>query len=463
MIMNTLESLREQFEDAENQFDALYSAAENEKRDFTAEEQSKMKELDEKMRSLEQQIKNLEGIENRRLENLARKERSNSDQRRNVEKHTEEEKAVKRYSLLRAIRSQLPNAGEPLTGLEKEMHEEAQREARQANITDLAGVGMPSFFLQFQRTNKAGIAQQRALNVGTDTAGGHTVDTELRGLIPFLRPKLAVEAAGATTLTGLTSNIDFPRNDGITSATWEGETDANADSEPTFDKVQMTPHRLGANTPFSKQLLVQSSLDVENMVRRQLERAIEQALDLCAISGDSSSNAAQPDGILNIGGINTVAIGTNGGAATYANIVQMETEIATDNAEFGRLAYLTTPGVRGALKTTEKATNTGMFVWTDGPLPTDPDQPRVDELNGYRAFVSTQVPSNLSKGSGSNLHALIFGNFEELLIGQWGGLDIVVDPYSLKKNAQIEITANTWWDIAVRHPESFCAITDIVV
>jgi HK97 family phage major capsid protein len=458
--MSELEKLREQYEAAEEQFERLYETAEKEKRSFSDEEKTKLVELDKEMKRLAAEIEEQEAIEKRRLDNLARKERAGKDQRRNVKKAKDDERsAVKRYSLLRAIRSQLPNNNEPLAGLEKEMHEEALREARSANITDLAGVGVPSFFLQFQRAGKT--AQKRDLVVGTTTAGGFTVDTELGELIPFLRPRLAVEAAGATTLTGLTSNIDFPRNDSTTSATWEGETDSNADDEPSFDRVQMEPHRLGANTPFSKQLLVQSSIDVENMVRRQLERAIAEALDSAAISGDSGAVSSQPDGILNINSINTVTIGTNGGAMTYPKVVEMETKIATDNADFGRLAYLTTPGVRGQLKTTEKATNTGMFVWSDGPLPTDPSQPRVDEVNGYRAFVSTQVPSDLTKGSGTDLHAMIFGNFEELIIGQWGGLDIVVDPYSQKKKAQIEITANTWWDIAARHPESFCAVSEI--
>jgi HK97 family phage major capsid protein len=458
--MKTLEKLQERYADLETEFDGVYEAAENQERNFTTEETTRMKELASQMKELEKQINDQHEIEARRAKNAEAKSRSKSDARRTVKHEDAEEKAAKRYSFLKAVRSQLPNAGEKLDGIELEMHQEAQREARQANITDLAGIGVPSFFLRFQRSEQNDEGHKRAMTVGTATAGGNLVDTELRGLIPFLRPRLAVEAMGATTLTGLTSNIDFPRNTSTTSAAWEGETDDNADSQPALDKVQMTPHRLGANTPLSKQLIVQSSIDVEAMVRRQLERAIQEALDYAAINGDSNTNANQPDGILNIAGINAVAIDTNGGSLTYSHIVQMETEIATDNADFGRLGYLTTPGVRGFLKTTEKATNTGMFVWNDGAMPTDPMDPRIDEMNGYRAYVSTQVPSDLTKGSGTNLHAVLFGNFEELLIGQWGGLDLVVDPYSLKKKAQIEMTVNTWWDIAVRHAASFCAIKD---
>jgi len=459
--MKTLEQMQERYADLQDEFDSIYNSAEEEKRAYSDEEKTRMKELTKTMDSLEAEIKDAKAIEQRRMRNIEAKQRSNGDTRRFVEKHNEEAKSVKRYSLLKAIRSQLQN-GQKLDGIELEMHQEAEREARQSNITNLSGIGLPSFFLRFQNSAHNDEAAKRAMTVGTDTAGGHSVDTELRGLIPFLRPRLAVEAMGATTLTGLSSNIDFPRVTSTTSATWEGETDANADSQPALDKVQMTPHRLGANTPISKQLIIQSSLDVEAMVRRQLERAIAEALDYAAINGDATGNPLQPDGILNIAGINTVAIDTNGGALTWAHIVDMETQVATDNADFGRLGYLTTPGVRGALKGTEKATNTGQFVWSDGPMPAA-NSPRMDMVNGYRAMVSTQVPSDLTKGSGTALHAVLFGNFEELLIGQWGGLDLVIDPYSLKKNAQLEMTVNTWWDIAVRHAPSFCAIKDAVV
>jgi len=458
--MKHLESLQERYAKAQEEFDGIYAQAEDSESDFTAEQKARMVELNTEMAGLEKEIDTAKAIEQRRAANLEAKQRSTADRRRYVKKDDEETRAAKQYSFMKAVRSQLPNSSVRLDGLEKEMHDEAVREARAANITDIAGVAMPSFFLQFGERSEE---QKRNLVVGTDTAGGFTVDTELRGLIPFLRPRLTVEAMGATTFTGLSSNIDFPRNDAVTSATWEGETDANADSEPTFDRVQMRPHRLGANTPLSKQLIVQSSIDVEAFVRRQLERAIAEALDTAAISGDSSAIANQPDGILNIAGVNSVAIGTNGGALTWSHIVEMESAVATQNADFGRLGYITTPGVRGALKTTTKDAGSGQFIWSDGPAPAQQDQPRAGELNSYRAMVTTLMPDNLTKGTGTNLHSLIFGNFEELMIGQWGGLDLVVDPYSLKKEGQIELTANTWWDIALRHPESFSAIVDAVV
>lgn len=359
-----------------------------------------------------------------------------------------EQKAAERYSFLRAVR--MAASGKALDGIEAEMSQEAEREFRQAGITPSGNLYIPTML------TKRGM-HKRDMTAGTTTAGGYTIPTELGALIPFLDPRLAVINAGATVLTGLTGNIDFPRNDAAATAVWEGENDANAETSPTFDRIQMSPNRLGAFTDISKQLMVQSSFDVENFVRERLNNAINVALDSALINGDGSTQLIT--GILNTNGIGSVACGTDGGPLTWGKIVDLETEVAVDNADFGSLAYLTTPGVRGYLKKTEKASGTAQFVWMDGPTPAA-NAARVDLLNGYRAFVSTQVPSNLTKGSGTNLHAVLFGNFNELILGQWAGLDIVIDPYTSAKNALITIVVNSWWDAALRHAASFAAIKD---
>ncbi len=358
-----------------------------------------------------------------------------------------EQKAVGRYSLMRAI--SLAAAGKQLDGIEAEMSQEAEREFRASGITPTGNLFIPSML-----TRKG--MERRDMTAGTTTAGGFTIPTELGDLIPFLDPRLAVLQAGATLLTGLTGNIDFPRNDAAATAVWEGENDPNAETSPTFDRIQMSPNRLGAFTDISKQLMVQSSIDVENFVRGRLNEAINRALDYALINGDGSTQLIT--GILNTSGIGSVACGTDGGPLTWGKIVDLETEVAVDNADFGSLAYLTTPGVRGYLKKTEKASGTAQFVWMDGTAPAS--GPRVDALNGYRAFVSTQVPSNLTKGDGTGLHAVLFGNFNELIVGQWAGLDVVVDPYTSSKNALVTIVVNSWWDAALRHAASFAAIKD---
>lgn len=401
-----------------------------------------------KLNTIRAEVTNLENdIDNHLMIEAETKRMATPAIRVNENKVNDEQRVKKSYSFLRA--ANLIANNKSLDGLELEMHQEAEREFKQAGISASGNLYIPKMIVKNEK---------RDMTVSSAPSGGNTVPTILGDLIPFLDPRLAVIQAGATLLTGLTGNLDFPRNDAAATATWETENSANDETSPTFDKISMSPNRLGAFTDISKQLLVQSSVDIENFVRNRLSEAVNRALDYALINGD---NSAQPFyGILNTAGIGSVAIGTDGGPLTYKHIIDLETELATDNADFGTLAYLTTPGVRGFLKNTEKASGTAQFVWSDGAPPVGQQGIRTDLLNGYRAYVSTQVPSNLTKGGGTGLHSVIFGNFAELLIGQWAGFDVVVDPYSSSKNALVTIVVNSWWDAAVRHAQSFAAIKD---
>jgi HK97 family phage major capsid protein len=211
----------------------------------------------------------------------------------------------------------------------------------------------------------------------------------------------------------------------------------------------MSPKTLGAFTDFSRKLTVQSSIDVEAFIRRDLAAVLALEIDRAALHGSGSSN--QPTGIAATSGIGSVAGGTNGLAPTWAHIVGLESEVAIDNADIGSLAYVTNAKVRGKLKTTEKASSTAQFVWADGATP----------LNGYNAVVTNQVSSALTKGSSSGVcSAIFYGNWMDLLIGMWGGLDLLVDPYTASTTGTVRVVALQDTDIAVRHPESFAAMLD---
>jgi len=448
--MKRSDELRMKRAEVVEQMTALHRSAGSDT--FSEEQTTKWNELNKKAEDLAASIEREEMIEaeDLRMANDAAKKRSNEDVRRVVSKDSEEVKATKEFRLIGqdgAI-NQLLTRGR-LEGLAAEVHQEGTREAREAGLNATGNLTIPKAFLR-----GAG-KQKRDLNVTTTTEGGFTVQTEVGELIPFLNPRLVTEALGATFFTGLSSNIDFPRNDADSTAVWEGEVSENNETTPTFDRIQLSPNRLGAFTDISKQLLVQSTVDVENFVRNSLSVAIANALDTAAINGSGQSN--QPLGILNTSGIGSVALGTDGGAISFKSIVDLETEVAAAKADFGNLAYLTTPGVRGYLKTAEKATGTAQFVYMDSTVAGE------GMLNGYRARVSTLVPSNLTKGSGSNLHAVLFGNWSELIVAQWAGIDLVVDPYTSAKNALVTLVINSWWDIAVKHAASFAAIKDVDV
>jgi HK97 family phage major capsid protein len=294
--------------------------------------------------------------------------------------------------------------------------------------------------------------QRRDLTVGTNTAGGHTVATDLlaSSFIDLLRNAMALTPMGIRMMTDLNGNIAIPRATGGATAYWVAESGAPTESQQAFDQVAMTPKTVGAFTDISRKLLLQSSIDVEAFVRQDLATVLGLAIDLAGVNGSGSSN--QPRGVLNTSGIGSVAGGTNGAAPTYDHIVDLETKVAVDNAAIGNLGYLTNTKVRGQLKKTEMFDGTnGRPVWENGETP----------LNGYRAGVSNQVPANLTKGTADAIcSAIIFGNWADLMLGMWGGLDLMVDPYTNSTSGTVRIVALQDVDFAVRHPESFAAMLD---
>ena len=291
--------------------------------------------------------------------------------------------------------------------------------------------------------------QKRDLLVGTPTAGGNTVATDLlaSSFVDLLRNKMAVTGLGAKFLTGLVGQIAIPRQTAGATAYWVAENGAPTESQQAFDQVTMTPKTLGAFTDITRKLLLQSSIDVEGLVRNDLATVIAMAIDLAAINGSGASN--QPTGILNTAGIGSVAGGTNGLIPTWGNLVDLESQVAVANADLGALGYLTNAKVRGKLKQVSKVSGQNGFIWEDGTV------------NGYATGVSNQVPSNLTKGTASGIcSAILFGNFADLIIGQWGNLDIMVDPYTGSTAGTVRVVALQDVDVAVRHAESFAAMKD---
>jgi len=291
--------------------------------------------------------------------------------------------------------------------------------------------------------------QRRDLTAGTNNAGGYSVATEMRGFIDILRNAMVIDKAGAVFLSGLVGNIAIPRLSGAGSVYWVAENGAPTESQQTLAQLTMTPKTVGAYTDISRQLLLQSSIDVQNMVTRDLATIVGLGIQAAAINGAGASN--EPSGILTQIAATQVG-GAAGLAPTWGHIVGLETDVSTANADVGTLGYLTNAKVRGKLKTTEKfATSNGLPIWADGSTP----------LNGYNAFVTNAVPSNLVKGgSGAVCSAIIFGNFADLIVGLWGATDILVDPYTGGAAGTVRVRVLQSCDVGLRHTESFGTMED---
>lgn len=289
----------------------------------------------------------------------------------------------------------------------------------------------------------------------TSHTGEKTVATDLLSgsFIEMLRNSMMVRQMGMRVLSGLVGDIAIPRQTGGATAYWLTEDATSTDSIQAFDQLTMTPKTVSGQTQVTRKLLQQSSLDVEALIRQDLATTLALAIDVTALHSDGTGN--RPKGIVGTSGIATVAIGATGGAPTYAHIVDMETQVAIDNALMGSIGYLTNAKVRGKLKTTFINTTGGETpVWQKG------DGPGWGELNGYRAGVSNQVKSNLTKSTGDNLSAVFFGNWADLIMGLWGGLDVIVDPYSGSSSGRVKVVMFQDCDLLVRHAESFSVILD---
>jgi HK97 family phage major capsid protein len=332
------------------------------------------------------------------------------------------QKEVREYSFLRAMNA-LANPGDraawDAAAFEREVSEAGAKAAGKAS----RGLFIPSEILR----------NKRDLTAGTNNAGGFTVATELMAdsFIEMLRNRAVVMRAGATMMSGLVGNVAIPKQSAAATAYWVAENNAPTESQQTLAQVTMSPKTVGAWTDISRRLLIQSSIDVEAMVRRDLAAVIALAIDTAALYGTGSGNN-QPTGIKGVSGINTKDFAATN--PTFAELVAMETEAAVDNADIGTLVYLFNPAQRGALKTTEKATNTAQFVWEPG-----------NTVNGYRTEVSNQVTAG----------DVFFGNFADLLVGMWSGLDLMVDPYSGSTAGTVRVVALQDVDVAVRNAVSF--------
>lgn len=344
---------------------------------------------------------------------------------------------VKRYSIVRAL-AYLANPGD------RSAREAAKFELEcSLAAADRAGKPAQGLMVPYE-------VLKRDLTVGTAADGGNLVGTEIRpgDFIEMLRNAMVIDRLGARFLTGLVGNIAIPRQSGGATHYWLAEGAAPTESKQAIAQLTMSPKTIGAFTDISRKLLLQSSIDVENFVQMDLAKVLGLGIQSAAIDGGGTN---EPTGILSTVGIGDVAGGTNGLAPTWAHVVELETDVAVANADVGTLAYLTNAKVRGKLKSTEKfATSNGAPIWGEGTTP----------LNGYRAGVTNAVPSNLTKGSSSVASALIFGNFDDLVIGMWGGLDLTVDPYSNSTSGTVRVVALQDCDVGVRHVESFSAMQD---
>jgi len=324
------------------------------------------------------------------------------------------------FSFLKAMRAQLfPN--------ERAFQEEAafEREASNAAAQRMGispkGILIPNDVLS------------RSLTAGQASAAGDLIFTDARpgSFIELLRKRNFLTGLGVTILSGLTGPVGIPKQTGASQVYWKGEGVAAAESEPSVGQVTMMLKEMSAWTRFSRSLMLQSSIDVETFVRNDLVTVM--ALEQARVALYGLGSSSQPEGLKLTTGINTKDF--NAGQPTYAELVEMETLVAADDADIDTMGYVTNATIYGGFKTTEKAANTAQFVLEPGGT-----------VNSYGVIRSNQVESG----------DVFFGVWSQLVLGLFGAVDLQVNPYSEDKEGNIRVVAHQAIDYAVRHPQAFC-------
>ena len=430
--MKNAKQLREERDAKLTAARALTEAAKAGGRQLTPEEATQFDGLMDEADALNPEITRAVRAEAAAAEQAGRTQALNKPQ-------SEEERATGSYSFLKAIRA----AGDPdkLTGLEKEMHQEAVREARDLG-QDIHGVGVPMRVMKAQR-------RDNTVTQGDQPADGRVlVVDERRGMIELLRDQLVTNALGATVLTGLKGDIIFPTHTQGAVSTWKGEIETLDKSNIKFGSQKMAPHRLGTYVDLSKQLIIQSSIDIEAFVRNEIVNSVTRAVDVAAIYGDGQDN--EPLGLLNNPNISKFVGGTNGAIPDLATLVALEAMVDVANASTGNLKYLLSNKIKGTLKTQPVAQGNPLMVLNSNT-----------ELNGF-PFVASNLVKDATKGTAANASAIVFGNWSDLFIGQWGGMDITRDDITLALKGEVRLIINTFWDIMLRRQKSFAAMLDAV-
>jgi HK97 family phage major capsid protein len=364
----------------------------------------------------------------------------------------QEPRNLGKYSLLRAILT-MANRGK-LDGLEGEVSQELIQ--RRGNVTKRSvpanGFVMPYDLPIDLRSAAVGrsryASENRSFGVTAGAGGIPTiVDTTY---IEVLRNRMVTRQAGARVMTDMVGNFSIPRQSATTTMYWLAEGGSPTGTQPTVDQVPFTPRTAGAYTDITRRLAEQINTDAEMFVREDLAAVVARGVDLAGLNGTGNNN--QPLGIMQNPSVPIISLGTNGAAPTWAAAVDLETQVAKQNADEGALAYMTNAVGRGTLKQTTKVASSTfpIYIWEDG------------EVNGYPAYVTNQLPSNLAKGSGTSLSPLLYGNWSDLVYAFWSGQDVIVDPYTGSSSGTLRIVTLQDVDVNIRHYQSFAMVLDMI-
>jgi len=430
-----LKTLNEQRGAKLTEAQSITDKASEEKRGFSDEERNKLKGLNTEIEKFNEDITE----EARMIANLSQKGPDLSEQEKRDKAQFDFAKLLNHLH-----RSAKGTSVTPLDGIEAEMVQEGEKEAREIGI-QTGGIHLPRLMVRGEQRDVTATGT-------TSTAGdqgGMTVQTDKRGLLDDFFNASVISGLGATRLEGLTGNLDLPRLVAGTDPAKKAENATSDEVSPTTAMLQLSPNRLPAHIDISEQLLKQSSVAIESLLRSHLTSQMSAVREKAFWHGGGTN---EPTGIAGTSGIGSVAGGTDGAAPTYAHMLELEEAVDAQNANMGSLAYASNGQIRKKLKQTLENTSGTDRGWIlrDG------------SINGYDAEFTNAISRTLTKGSsGAVASAIFYGNFADFVEAYWGGisLELVRD----KTNAisgLYTLVANCYYDGGVVRPKSFAAMLD---
>ena len=390
----------------------LNENADNEGRELTNEEEARCDYLES---------------ENLRLDNKLKRRKAHEDMiarqahfaGSSISETKEMDKVNRSFSLSRAV--EMVSHGKGLTGAEAEWAQEARSEMQSRGLQMSGQIGIPEAALY-----RAGLPDDFQAG-GTGDGSGY-VPTNVPGVIEALRAPTMIETLGATTINGATGNLKFPRVSNKAQGFEATEVAGSTDSGLAMDEVNLSPVRVANKTLFSKQLILQGGSQVDTLIARELAAGINTTIDKAAFAKI-------------VGGITPVA---GGGSLTAANLFGLEESVIAAGGNMNACKWAMNP--KGWAASRDLATVDSINAFWDGQL--------------FDGFPAVATP-NIAEGTATK-GDIIFGDFAAgLVLAYFGGLDLLVDPYSNAGNAQIALHLNKFYDCEVRQAGAFASITNV--
>ena len=415
----------------------LVDKAETEKRELSVEETTILRNIQSEVEAFENQIKDAE-LREKFAKKSVQSKKSNDGM-------NAEEREMSNFSMTKFFNS--INRNEPITGLEREILDEGVVEARSL------GASSNGHYINLKALNAI---QKRAMSAGSASAGGNFVQTDKMGFFDVLRANRVLDKVGAEWEMGMVPNVDYTGfSTGWTFAD-AAENATAADADAVTVNRSVSPKRIAGKILLSNQLMIQDPT-MDAKLLQSLQNALYPYVEGKVLTGTGTSNAMT--GITANATAATLALGTNGGAPSLTYIQNMRKTLLNGNVDASKIFWLINPNTEALLMATPVDTGSGAMLIPYGSY----FNGATGFINNIPYLVTSNLPNNLTKGtSSSNCSAVIAGDFSNLKVCQWGGLDIVIDPYTAAAEGQTRIICNTYWDTTIKRAGTIVKTLDLI-